>query len=123
MTIKELKNNNELLKHITVDLDIDLDFLDENTEVVFEVYAFGYDKNYEIVDSTICLFNYTEPNEAIKFAKQVVLADVIDMVPYNPPDYAVVGRVSHITVEVETVVEIDGECVNIGTIYNRGIWR
>ena len=119
MTIRELKNNPELMAEMTADITD----LDENTEVVFEVYTFGYDKNYDIVDSTICLFNYTEPDEAIKFARQVVLADVIDMVPYNPPDCAVVGRVSHITVEVETVVEIDGEFVNIGSIYSRNLWR
>lgn len=118
MTIKELKNHPELLKHITADLDD----LDDNMEVVFEVYAFSYDVNWQIVEASMCMFNSIDPADAIKAAKKTVLMDVYDMVPYKD-ECDTPGATAHITVEVESVVEIDDECVNLGTIYNRSIWR
>ena len=45
MTINEMMNNPELLADITEDLE---DF-DETTEVVYEVWALGYDENDEIL--------------------------------------------------------------------------
>ena len=44
MTIKDIKNNEELLNSFVEDID---DF-DEITEVVYEVWAFGYDENDEM---------------------------------------------------------------------------
>jgi hypothetical protein len=118
MTIKELKNHPELLKHITADLDD----LDDNMEVVFEVYAFGYDVNWQIVEASMCMFNSIDPTDALKAAEEMELMDVVDMMPYEE-DYNQPGQTAHITIEVESVVEIDDECVNLGTIYNRDIWR
>ena len=55
MTINEMMKNPELLVDITEDLE---DF-DETTEVVYEVWALGYDENDEITDAELCMFTPT----------------------------------------------------------------
>ena len=116
MTIKDIKNNEELLNSFVEDID---DF-DENTEVVYEVWAFGYDENDEIIDAELCLFNSVDPEEAIAYAKKVELADVINLMPKEP----CCGQVATITVEVETTIQdCEEEFLNAGTIYARTLWE
>lgn len=116
MTIKDLQNNEELLNSIVEDLD---DF-DENTEVVYEVWAFGYDENDEITDAELCMFTSTDPEEAVNYAKTVELADVIHQAENGPCSS---NKVFRIAVEVETVVPVDDDLVNVGTVYSKTIWE
>ena len=116
MTIKDLVNNEELVNSIVEDLE---DF-DENTEVVYEVWAFGYDENDEITDAELCMFNSTDPEEAVNYAKTVELADVIHEAGNGPCSS---NKVFRIAVEVETVVPIDDDLVNVGTIYSKTLWE
>jgi hypothetical protein len=116
MTLKDLQNNEELLNSIVEDLE---DF-DENTEVVYEVWAFGYDENDEITDAELCLFNSTDPEEAVNYAKTVELADVIHEAGNGPCSS---NKVFRIAVEVETVVPVDDDLVNVGTIYSKTLWE
>ncbi len=116
MTIKDLVNNEELVNSIVEDLE---DF-DENTEVVYEVWAFGYDENDEITDAELCMFNSTDPEEAVNYAKTVELADVIHEAGNGPCSS---NKVFRIAVEVETVVPVDDDLVNVGTIYSKTLWE
>ena len=116
MTIKDLVNNEELVNSIVEDLE---DF-DENTEVVYEVWAFGYDENDEITDAELCMFNSTDPEAAVNYAKTIELADVIHQAGNGP---CANNKVVRITVEVETVVPIDDDLVNVGTIYSKTLWE
>jgi hypothetical protein len=116
MTLKDLQNNEELLNSIVEDLE---DF-DENTEVVYEVWAFGYDENNEITDAELCLFNSTDPEEAVNYAKTVELADIIHQAGNGPCSS---NKVFRIAVEVETVVPIDDDLVNVGTVYSKTLWE
>ena len=112
MTIKEIMNNEELLENIAEDLE---DF-DENTEVVYEVWALGYDENDEVTDAEICLFNSTNPEEAVDYAKKVELTDIaIDA----ENGLCSNDEVVKIYIEVESTVCIDDDFMNIGTIYKR----
>lgn len=105
MTIKELKENPELVNLMTEDLD---DF-SEDTEVVFEAWTIGYDKNGNIVDYSICLANGPEPQEVVETAKQLTLDNVPTTVDGD-----------QLTIEVETTVqESEDMFVNLGTIYSR----
>ena len=116
MTIKDLVNNEELVNSIVEDIE---DF-DENTEVVYEVWAFGYDENDEITDAELCMFNSTDYKVAVNYAKTVELADVIHQAGNGP---CANNKVVRITVEVETVVPVDDDLVNIGTIYSKTLWE
>ena len=102
MTIKELKEKPELVNLMTEDLDE----FSEDTEVVFEVFAFGYDNEDNLIDCSLCLASSPEPKEAIQFATELTAENVESMV-----------EGAQRTVEVETVIGSEDECINIGTIY------
>ena len=105
MTIKELKENPELVNLMTEDLDE----FSEDTEVVFEAWAIGYDKEGNIVDYSICLANGPEPQEVVEVAKQLTLDNVPTTVDGD-----------QLMIEVETTVqESEDMFVNLGTIYSR----
>ena len=116
MTINELKNNPELLAEITEDIE---DF-DEATDVVYEVWALGYDENDEVVDAELCMFTSIDRDEAINHAKKVTLADVVNLMPKEVCEDCGVAKIK---VEVETVAPVtDEELMNIGTVYERELW-
>ena len=116
MTIKDIINDEELLNFVNEDLE---DF-DENTEVNYEVWAFGYDENDEITDAELCMFTSTDPEEAIRYAKTLELADVIHGAGNGP---CASSKVFRIAIEVETVVPMDDDLVNVGTIYSKTVWE
>ena len=116
MTINEMMNNPELLVDITEDLE---DF-DETTEVVYEVWALGYDNNDEITDAELCMFTSTDRDEAINYAKKATLADVVHGADNGP---CASSEVFRIAIEVETVVPVDDDLVNIGTVYSKTVWE
>jgi hypothetical protein len=105
MTIKELKENPELVNLMTEDLS---DF-SEDTEVVFEAWAIGYDKEGNIIDYSICLANGPEPQEVVETAKRLTLDNVPTTVEGD-----------QLMIEVESTVAIsEDEFANIGTIYSK----
>lgn len=107
MTIAEIKNDPILLSHISEDLD---DYADD-LEVVFEVYAFSYDPEWNLLDASLCLANSPDPYETIEVAKKLTLADTqIDF----PGTYVVL--------EVESVIYTEDEFINLGTIYSRNFF-
>lgn len=109
MTIAEIKNNPNLLKHMDPEY---LEDLTDDTEVVFEVYAFSYDPEWNLLDASLCLANAPDPNEAIEYAKKVSLEDTLIDVPGV-----------YVILEVETVVgTTPEEFLNLGTIYTKNFF-
>lgn len=115
-TIKELKNRDELVKHIVEDLD---DFEDD-TVVSYEVWAIGYDPEDNVTDAESYFASFEDPDEAIEYAQKITLPDIICMTPDDDTesDY----DISYISVEVETVVKEDEESYNVGTIFKTPVW-
>lgn len=115
-TIKELKNRDELVKHIVEDLD---DF-EEDTVVSYEVWAIGYDPEDNVTDAETFFASFDSPDEAIEYAQKITLPDIVCMTPEDDTetDY----DISYISVEVETVVKEDEESFNVGTIFKNTIW-
>lgn len=109
MTVKNLFENEELLKNIVEDLDD----LPEDTEVRYEVWALRRTKEGTVSDFLLGIFD--NPDEAIKLAKTFEPIRPDDIEPMYP----------HATLEVETVIadpdDEDGGTMNIGTIYQREI--
>lgn len=108
MTIAEIKNYPALLREMTEDLD---DFTDD-IEVVFEVYAFSYDPEWNLLDASLCLASSPNPDEAIEQAKSLTLENTFIDVPG-----------AYVILEVETVVpDSDGGFQNLGTIYTKNFF-
>lgn len=83
----------------------------------YEVWALGYDENYNITDAEMLIKTFADAEEAITFAKQLTLSDII----YQAAEESVTrysSNVAYINIEVETVV--DG--VNIETVYTKHFW-
>lgn len=116
MTINEMMKNPELLADIAEDLE---DF-DVNAEVCYEVWALGYDENDEITDAELCMFTSTDRDDAINYAKKATLADVVYGAGNGP---CANSKVFRIAIEVETVVPVDDDLVNIGTVYSKTVWE
>lgn len=116
ITVKDLMNNEELTKGIVEDLE---DF-DENAEVTYEVWAMGYDEDDEITDAEFLLKEFDNPDEAVTYAKEIDLADIVELTSDGSEP---LDNVVTIKIEVETVVDDEDDCtMNVGTIYKRDIW-
>lgn len=115
-TIKDLMNDEELMSHVTEDLE---DFTDDS-EVTYEVWAIGYDEENNITDAEMFIKEFTDPDEAVKYAKQITLADVIHKAAEENDTAEAIANITSISIEVETVVEDDDEStMNVGTVYKK----
>ena len=89
---------------------------------IYEVWALGYEGDTVVTE--LLLGTYENPDEAAIYAKDVVLADIVyaaDTDWAEDLDY----EITHISVEVETVITIETEfCevpMNVGTIFRNKI--
>ena len=115
MTIKELQNNEELIKNIVEDIDE----IPEDSEVSYEVWAIGYDADDAVTDVEVLVDEFENINAAVARAQELTLTEIKELCK----DCSDFDEVAYITIEVETVAEDeDGEFFNIGTTYNREIW-
>ena len=113
-TIKELKNRDELVRHIVEDLD---DFA-EDSEVTYEVWAIGYDSEDNVTDAEHFFASFNDPDKAIEYARRITLPDIICMTPDEDTE----SDVCYISVEVETVVAEEEGTFNVGTIFKTPVW-
>jgi hypothetical protein len=116
-TIKDLYNNEELLNNIVEDIDD----IPEDAEVLYAVWALGYNKDDDITDTEVLVGEFTNPDEAVACAENLTIK-AIDELGYEKPD----NDTAYFSVEVETVVgdpdDEDGGTMNIGTVYQRNLW-
>lgn len=116
-TIKDLYNNEELLNNILEDIDD----IPEDAEVLYAVWALGYNKDDDITDTEVLVGEFTNPDEAVACAENLTIK-AIDELGYEKPD----NDTAYFSVEVETVVgdpdDEDGGTMNIGTVYQRNLW-
>lgn len=118
-TVKDLMNNEELIKEITEDLE---DF-DEDATVTYEVWAIGYDGDSCITDTEMLIGEFADPEKAIEKAKALTLADIVHQASEEDNGTEPDKSVAYISVEVETVVEDEDDgTMNVGTIFRKEIW-
>lgn len=113
-----MKNTNEILNSLIDEIEDTI----EDTAVIYEVWAIGYAKDNTVTDSEMFLKDFSDPDEAVKYASQLTLADIVHIASENDngkePD-----NVAYISIEVETVVEADDEgTMNVGTIFKKELW-
>ena len=81
----------------------------------YQVWALGYDEEDMITDFEVCVFSSKDADEAVFFAKHLVEDEDLDSIT----DLATItDDVAYLGVEVEEVVEVDGEETNQGSIYH-----
>ena len=76
----------------------------------YQIWALGYDKDMNVTDYEQFISEWPDPDEAVSAAVDLdveVLAQKL----------AVPKEVSYVMLQVETVVEVDGEEQNVGTVY------
>ena len=115
-TIKDLFENEELMNNIVEDLE---DFADD-TEVIYAVWALGYDKDDEITDAEYLIGEFSNLDEALEVADGLTLEEFL--AEHKKPNDGTV----YLSIEVETVVadpaDEDNCTVNLGNIYHRDLW-
>ena len=117
LTVKDLFENEELMKNIVEDIDD----VPEDTEVSYAVWALIYDKDDDCVSSFLTE-EFADPDAAISYADNFSLEEFQRETPGMPPLY----DFARITLEVETVIcdpdDEDGGTMNIGTVYYKDVW-
>lgn len=118
-TIQDLMKEEDLLKHVTEDIE---DF-DLNAVVTYAVWAIGYTKDSCVTNVDMLIGEFIDPDQAIEKAKALTLADIIHQAVEEDDGTESDESVAYISIEVETVVDDEDEgTMNIGTIYKRDIW-
>ena len=116
-TIKDLIENEELMDNIVEDLDD----LPEETEVFYAVWALGHDKNNDPTDDEVLVGEFTDPDAAVEYARNITLEQVHEF-GFGEP----CANTVYFSVEVETVVgdpyDEDGGTLNLGTVYTQDLW-
>ena len=115
-TVKDLLENEDLLSHIVEDLDE----IPEDAEVIYAVWALGYDKDDELTDSEYLIGEFDNHDEATACAEEYDLEKFL--AEHSKPN----DGTAYLSIEVETVVadpeDEDGCTMNIGNIYHRDLW-
>lgn len=100
----------------------ELEDIPEDATVEYEVWAIGYDGDEAVTDTDFLLKTFADPDEAVKFAKECTLADVINLSADDDYEREFEPEVAYISIEVETVIEDEDEgTMNVGTIYHKTI--
>ena len=115
MTVKDLLENEELLSNIVEDLDD----IPEDAEVLYAVWAIGYDKDDEVTDCDYLIGEFDNADEAIACAEDFTIEK------FNAEYQKPYEDTTYLSIEVETVIADpeDEDCgtMNVGTVYHREI--
>ena len=114
-----MKNTpNEKAAKLISDLEADID-LSEETVVVYEVWAIGYDANDKLTGIELMIRAFGNPDKAVKFAEELQKQDIFVEADCEGKLSALKASVAYVTIEVETVVNDPETCgtMNVGTIY------
>jgi hypothetical protein len=113
-TVKDLFENEELMNTIVEDIED----LPEDTEVFYAIWALGYDANNEPTKDEVLVGEFTNPDDAVEYAKALTIKTVNEM-GFGEPD----PNTTYFSIDVETVVgdpdDEDGGTMNIGTIFKK----
>ena len=113
-----MENMNDIVNKLVEDMETPAD-----VSVAYEVWAIGFDEEDEPTSAFMLLNTFSDPDQAVEYAKAVTLADVVNLAAEE--DYGDLTYEAHsISIEVETVVPSDDEeelNMNVGTVYKRRI--
>lgn len=107
-----MKDMNDIVNELVEDIEVP-----EDVPVSYEVWAIGYDEEDQATDAELLLAIFDDPDQAVYYAKELTLADVVNFAADDECD--VTTEVYSIHIEVETVVPDAEGTINIGTIYKK----
>jgi hypothetical protein len=110
-----MKTMDDLVNEIVMDIEE----IPADPAVTYEVWAIGHDEEDRVTDAEMLLGIFEDPDQAVAFAKETSLADVVNLAADD--DCEIPHDVHSISIEVETVVPDDEGNMNIGTIYHKTI--
>ena len=109
-----MKNMNDIVEQLVEEIEIP-----EDVPVVYEVWAIGYDEEDRATEAEMMLATFEDPDQAATFARNIDLADVVELAAAD--DYIIDDHAYYLSIEVETVVPDGDDSMNIGTIYKKTI--
>ena len=108
-----MKDLNDIVNELVEDIE-----MPEDIPVSYEVWAIGYDKEDQVTDAELLIATFEDPDQAVHYAKELTLADVVNLAAGDECD--VTTEVYSINIEVETVVpDSEDGSMNIGTVYKK----
>ena len=108
-----MENMNDIVNTLVADIEIP-----DDVPVAYEVWAIGYDADGIVDTSEMYITAFTDPDEAVAYAKGLTAADILALAEESPVGSEAYADIEGIIVEVETtVLDEDNDSVNIGTVY------
>ena len=108
-----MENMNDIVNKLVEDIDIP-----EDIPVAYEVWAIGYDEDRTVDASEMYITAFTDPDEAVAYAKGLTAADILTFAEETCVSSEAYADVEGIIVEVETtVLDENNDSINIGTVY------
>ena len=104
---------NDIVNQLVEDIE-----MPEDVPVAYEVWAIGYDEDGVVDTSEMYVTAFTDPDEAVAYAKSLTATEVLSIAEDNLVGRASYANIEGIIIEVETTVLDDSnDSVSIGTIY------
>lgn len=98
----------------------DIDEVPEDVPSTYVVWAVGYDEDGNATGAEMILAAFEDPDQAIHYANNVTLADVVNLAADDDCDCEVAAH--SISIEIEAVVnDEDGCAMGIGVVYKKTI--
>lgn len=108
-----MENMNDIVNQLVEDIEVP-----EDVPVAYEVWAIGYNEDGTVDESEMYITAFTDPDEAVAYAKGITAADVLTLAEESPVGSEAYVDIEGIIIEVETVVlDENNDSVNIGTVY------
>lgn len=105
----------------------EIEEIPEDHTIVYEVWAIGYNSEGAVTDTELFFKDFSDPDLAVAYAKQLTLADVVYKASEENTDIKSIPEVTYLSIEVETVIndeddEFIGGTMNIGTVFRKELW-
>jgi hypothetical protein len=98
----------------------DIDEIPEDVPSTYVVWAVGYDEDDNATGAEMVLAAFEDPDQAVHYAKNITLADVVNLAADDDCDCEVAAH--SISIEIEAVVnDEDGCAMGIGVVYKKTI--
>ena len=69
-----MENLNDIVNKLVEDIEVA-----DDVPVAYEVWAIGFDEEDELTGASMLLGTFDDPDKAVSFARDTVLADVVNL--------------------------------------------
>lgn len=113
-----MQNINELVDMLVEDIDE----IPEDCKGTYAVWAGGRDEEGNATCAEMLLAAFEYPNQAMHYAKNLTLADIVNIAADEDCDCEVTANAHSIAIGIDAIVnDEDGCAMSIGVVYERSI--